>query len=90
MPFNSNSYYRNKYRREALSYLEQARNVKRLNPGRAQDDLRHCVRLARSSWRSYLSYKRIGECDADLKERLYGNMSHSDFMAKWGTDNGRS
>ena len=87
MPFNSNSYYRNKYRREALSYLDQARNVKRLNPGRAQDDLRHCVRLARSAWRSYLSYKAICECDADYKRYRFGDMSHSDFMAKWGNIN---
>lgn len=75
MPFNSTSYYRNKYRREAMEYMAAAR---------ATDDPHHYVRLARLSWKSYLSYRKIAECDADLKRRMRGDMSHEDFMKKWG------
>lgn len=75
MPFNSNSYYRNKYRREATAYLAAAR---------AGDDPQRSVRMARLSWRLYLTHLRMGQCDADLKLRMRGKMSHAEFMEKWG------
>jgi hypothetical protein len=75
VPFNSTSYYRNKYRREAMDYLAAARSG---------DDPQRNVRMARLTWRSYLSYLKLGQCDADLKRRMRGQMSHKDFMEKWG------
>lgn len=82
MPFNSQSYYRNKARRQAREYLDAAR--KSVEPERVALN----VRLARSSWRTYLGYRRMDECDADLKRRLAGKMSHADFMEKWTIRNG--
>lgn len=78
MPFNSQSYYRNKAKREARKYIAAARVAG--DPVRVASN----VRMARSAWRTYLSYVKLDQCDADLKRRLRGDMSHADFMKKWG------
>lgn len=82
MPFNSQSYYRNKAKRQALEYLARARM------GGEPERVAFNVKLARSSWRTYLCYRRLDECDADLKKRLRGEMSHAEFMNKWDIRNG--
>lgn len=73
MPFNSDSYYRNKYRREALASLADARRLK-TEPiddirvriwgaegaaERRQADIESAVRLARICWRLYLGQAAI-------------------------------
>lgn len=63
MAFNSASYRRNQYRRKALAELEAARNIKRrLAAGCAYpwegERIATFVKLARISWRLYLSLKR--------------------------------
>jgi hypothetical protein len=69
MPFNSESYYRNKWRRDALERLAEARRLKlqaeleRDENGRqwALGRVSMAVRLARSSWRCYQSARRFCE-----------------------------
>lgn len=74
MPFNSASYYRNKWRQSALKELAEARRLKREGPavlwtadatrdeaGRHESRIASAVRLARSSWRLYLLQCRICE-----------------------------
>lgn len=77
MPFNSQSYHRNKAKRQAREYLAAARL--------ADDPVRRAfeVRLARASWRTYLGYLRMDECDADLKRFRKGEMTFQEFMHKW-------
>lgn len=61
MAFNSRTYHCNKYRKQALAELAQAREIKS-NPD-AYDwqtaRIPTLVKLARSSWRIYLSLKGI-------------------------------
>jgi hypothetical protein len=67
MSFNSNSYYRNKYRREALEYLAKAREIRanhnpireQLLPGSQERDIEFNVKMARSRWRLYQIQRRI-------------------------------
>lgn len=64
MPFNSQSYHRNKYRREAKARLVDARELKaRIAAGEAYDweipRLATFVRLARIDWRLYLIMRRM-------------------------------
>lgn len=59
MPFNSDSYYRNLWRREARDYLARAREAKAEDRG--AENVASYARLARSTWRLYLSQKRICE-----------------------------
>lgn len=59
MSFNSESYYRNKWRRQALEELSEARRHKR--DGGDGWRIESAVRLARSSWRLYLSQARLCE-----------------------------
>lgn len=57
MPFNSQSYHRNKYRRQALERLAKARDIKRRRAmGEAYDweSIPSAVKLARIDWRIYL------------------------------------
>lgn len=66
MPFNSNSYHRNKCRRSALINLAEARAIKaRVAAGEAYDweasRIPLIVMLARSDWRLYLLYRKIGK-----------------------------
>lgn len=66
MPFNSDSYRRNLYRRLALTSLAQAREIKfRAAIGKAYDweieRIPRLVQLARIDWRLYLSQRRICE-----------------------------
>lgn len=84
MPFNSQTYHRNKARRSALAYLEEARDVKRrAAAGEAYDweieRLPRLVELARNGWRIYLSYLFVARMNADHR-----NMSAVDFIAKYG------
>lgn len=76
MPFNSNSYYRNKWRREALESLAEARAVKagpsddlrdEMFPGWRQRDVSFHAGRARSAWRLYLCQRRICDLDAERK-----------------------
>lgn len=69
MPFNSDSYYRNKWRREALERLAMAREAKALGGSVLPDDVAFNVRLARSTWRLYLSQKRI--CEINRERRTW-------------------
>lgn len=62
MAFNSRSYYRNKWRREALAYLAKAREIKaRRQAGEAYDweSIPSAVTRARTTWRLYLSQREI-------------------------------
>ena len=69
MPFNSNSYYRNKYRRQAKEHLAKARQIKaapdplreKYFPGSWIKDVEFNVKMARSRWQLYLIQRRI--CD---------------------------
>jgi regulator of protease activity HflC (stomatin/prohibitin superfamily) len=85
MPFNSQSYHRNKARREALEALEKAREVKRrVAAGEAQpwhSSVAHHVAIARLIWRQYLSYLRLDRMNKDFDE-----MNAADFVAKYGKD----
>lgn len=89
MPFNSQSYYRNKAKRQALDYLAEARAMKwRLDagkPGLLDDFIRlgRLVGLARSQWKIYRGYLNMDRCDADLKRLQRGEISHAEFMSKW-------
>lgn len=63
MAFNSRTYHRNRYRKQALAELAKARDVKaRAATGDAYDweveRIPTLVALARNSWRIYLSIKR--------------------------------
>ena len=83
MAFNSHSYYRNKARRQALAYLEEAREVKRRAAASKAYDweverLPRMVLLARNGWRIYLSYLAVDRMNADHR-----NMSAADFIAKY-------
>jgi hypothetical protein len=75
MPFNSNSYYRNKWRRQALESLAEARKLKSGPPTEQwlvdlfgydprPRDIESAVRSARSTWRLYLSQREICRLDA--------------------------
>lgn len=57
MAFNSASYHRNMWRRDALKRLAEARRLK-LDSGERWR-LESAVKLARSSWRLYLIQCRI-------------------------------
>lgn len=67
MPFNSDSYYRNKYRREALEYLAKARSIKaapdpireKYLPGSQAKDIEFNAKMARSHWGLYLTQRKI-------------------------------
>lgn len=62
MAFNAASYRRNKWRREALERLAAARDIKRRREaGEAYEweSVESAVRLARSTWRLYLSQRTI-------------------------------
>jgi hypothetical protein len=69
MPFNSNSYYRNKYQRQAKAYLAKARAIKaapdpireKYFPGSNAADILFNVKMARSQWQLYLIQRRICE-----------------------------
>jgi hypothetical protein len=65
MSFNSESYYRNKWRRQALEELTEARRIKR--DGHAWQTVESAVRYARSSWRLYLSQARICELSRESR-----------------------
>ena len=82
MPFNSNTYHRNKAKREACAYLSQARDAKAGK--RAPSSIAWYVRMARSQWSIYLSYMSMKRCSDDLKAFQTGKMTYSEFMAKWG------
>lgn len=89
MPFNAQSYYRNKAKREAREYLAAAREVKRRLdaipdvPADLPRAVAFNVRMARSSWKTYLGYLRMDQCDADLKRFQRGQMTYQEFMDKW-------
>lgn len=74
MPFNSQSYYRNKAKRRAQEHMAKAR---------AGNSPAFNVKLARSEWRTYLGYLRMDQCDADLKRFQRGQMTYQEFMNKW-------
>jgi hypothetical protein len=59
MPFNSNSYYRNKWRRQAIAELTEARDIKA--NGHLWRSVESAVRSARLSWRLYMSQRLICE-----------------------------
>lgn len=66
MPFNSASYSRNKWRRDAIAELRRAREHKRQAAAEHGDAAQYhlgraslAVRLARSSWRLYLIQCRV-------------------------------
>ena len=59
MAFNSLSYYRNLWRRDALKRLREARQHKAA--GSDAWRIESAVKLARSSWRLYLVQCRLGE-----------------------------
>lgn len=88
MPFNAQSYYRNKAKRKALKYLADARAMKaRLIAGEPNvlDNLERVstyAELARLHWKSYLSYAKLDECDADMKLLQAGKITYAEFMAK--------
>jgi hypothetical protein len=74
VPFNSRSYYRNKWRREALAELDQAREIKRrVIAGDAYEweaaRIGTCAKLARSTWRLYLSQREICRLYEGMKKR---------------------
>lgn len=68
MAFNSQTYYRNRWRKDALAELERAREIKaRVAAGAACEweaaRIATCVKCARISWRLYLSAKRIAQIE---------------------------
>lgn len=77
MPFNAQSYYRNKAKREARAYLAEARMV--------DDPVEKARKIwwARSCWKTYLGFLRMDRCDADLKRFRRGEITYQDFMSKW-------
>ena len=81
MSFNSQSYYRNKAKRQAGEDLATARKAKAIGN---ENGVIFYARSARSHWRQYLMYRKLDIMDADLKLRLSGKMSHQDFMSKYG------
>lgn len=83
MPFNSNTYHTNKYRRRALETLAKARAVPEWTTRSPEEWRRTYVALARSEWRSYLSFRRIGRMNADARRMHRGQMKPADFIAKW-------
>lgn len=79
MPFNSNSYYANKYKRRAREYMDEARQWP---PSWYGKDL-HAWRssraeLARLNWRMYLGRRRIQRMNNDHR-----SMTAADFLAKY-------
>lgn len=74
MSFNSESYYRNKWRRQALEELTEARRRKLEAAGLEGDAKQWAlsrvaagVRYARSSWRLYLSQARLCELSRESR-----------------------
>lgn len=57
MPFNSETYHRNKRRQMALDYLALARASK----AAGRDNVATLIRLARISWKIYLSQLRVAQ-----------------------------
>ena len=77
MPFNSTTYYMNKYRRQALASLAKAREATEpfwRNSG---------ARQARNYWRLYLSHRRLKRMNEDSKRMWKGEMTAVAFMEKW-------
>jgi hypothetical protein len=71
--FNASTYRRNQWRKQALAELSQAREIKaRVAAGNAYDweapRIALCVSLARSTWRLYLSQRRICEIERGIKK----------------------
>lgn len=89
MPFNSQSYYRNKAKRQALAYLAEARAIKRrLAMGEPDflDSLERVqsrVRFARSQWKTYLGHLRMDQCEADIERLRRREITYAEFMSKW-------
>jgi hypothetical protein len=81
MPFNSNTYHRNKARREAERYIMSARAAR---AAKCSNMVQHYVRLARLQWRTYLSYLRMKRCDDDVAALRAGRMTYAAFMERWG------
>jgi len=78
VPFNSDSYYRNKWRREALASLAEARQRKAepdaqeariMGAGYNERQIAQAVRSARSTWRLYLSQRTICRIKAEGRNR---------------------
>jgi len=74
MSFNAESYYRNKWRRQALEELTEARRRKLEAAGETGDAqqwslsrVAASVRYARSSWRLYLLQCRICELSRESR-----------------------
>jgi len=72
MPFNAKTYYANKYSKEAWDYLAQARDIRaRQKLGTAYDweerRVDFCVKLARSSMRSSLCYRKMREFEKEAR-----------------------
>jgi hypothetical protein len=65
MAFNSESYYRNKWRRKAIAELAEAREIKA--NGHSWKTVESAVRYARSSWRLYLTQCRICELSREMR-----------------------
>lgn len=87
MPFNSVTYYANKYRRQAREALDAAREGPPLWSGRSVAEWRASrVELARAYWRGYLSQRRVQRMNADAKAMRQGNMTAAAFIAKWSLD----
>lgn len=78
MAFNSATYRKNKYRREAYAYLAQARDIKaRAAAGTASDwepaRIASLAFLARNSIRLFRSARAICAINAEIKRiRLHG------------------
>jgi hypothetical protein len=78
MPFNSTTYYLNKHAREAWAYLAKARDLRDrqkrgepIHPWESGIDFN--VRMARSSMKQSLTYRRIREIQrAPLSEFMTG------------------
>lgn len=78
MPFNSDSYYRNKWRREAKAHIAKARELKGApyDPAKAslygpdyeRQAVESAVRRARITWRLYLSQAAICRIKADARK----------------------
>lgn len=100
MPFNSQSYYRNKAKRQALAYLAEARAIKRrLDAGKPDfldsfERVAFKVKMARSSWKTYLGHLRMDQCEADIERLRRGEITYQNFMDKWNiqerADHGKS
>jgi hypothetical protein len=90
--FNSESYYRNKWRRQALAELTEAREIKA--NGHSWKTVESAVRYARSSWRLYLSQARI--CELSRESRNLNRPPHrhkapyrpASFTTRLESDNG--